>query len=65
MSETSLSELYSKRLITSAQYKTSIGGTNPRVSRDGELWINNKRGTRVLIDRKGKVVFDGKKLINT
>lgn len=48
--------------ITAAQYARAQNLTNYRVNSDGELWASNNRNQRLLIDRAGEVVFDGKQL---
>lgn len=51
--------LYDERTITKKQFNTARNGSNPRATDDGDLWIN-LNGRRILIDRRGQIVFDGK-----
>lgn len=58
-----LKRLRDDRKITQAQYKRAQLGTDPRVTDEGNLWVTLTRGRRVMIDSKGLVAFDGKRIV--
>lgn len=61
-STTTLKDLLNARTITRKQFKTAMNATKVSMANfDGNLWATID-GQRQLIDRKGKILFDGKKI---
>lgn len=58
-----LKQLLNDRKITKLQYQAALNYRLPKLSQfDGNLWVTNDKNQRLLIGRRGAILFDGKQL---